>query len=219
MVEFDEVKESGFFRALYLTWKKSLFSPETFYENINVRENVLPGEEKELPVIRPFFYAIIFTYINLVLSFFWEVIFFKIGFYKNYAVLPKIPLFFTDKRAVILYVIIGVIVLLLLLGILYSIFLALLTAVIHGFILLMGGKNNFRNTFRVITYASGVGVFSIFPIFGFNISAAWFAALLVVGIKKTNGITTQKSIMAILLPFVSVSVIILTFLVKIIAGH
>ena len=208
MVEFDDIKETGFLGALYSTWKKSLFSPEIFYKDLNGRnpENIM----------RPYFYAIIFTYINLVLSFFWEVIFFKIGFYKNYEILPKIPLFFTDKKDIVLYVIIGIIFLLLLLGILYTIFLALLTAVVHGFVLLMGGKNGIRNTFRVIAYASGVGVFSIFPLFGFNISAAWFAALLVIGIKETNGIPTSRSIMAILLPFIFVSLILAAFLMKII---
>ena len=210
MTDFDNVKESGFFKALYLTWKKSLFSPEIFYEELN---NTGGQEEKSLS--KPYFYALLFTYINLVFSFFWEVIFFKIGFYRNYAVLPKIPLFFENKSFIDMYIIIGVIFLLLILGILYTIFIIILTIIVHGFVMLMGGKQGIRNTFRIIGYASGVGVFSIFPIFGYNISAAWFAALLIIGIKKTNGLSTSRSIMTLLLPFIFLSLILVVFLIKI----
>ncbi len=210
MTDFDNVKETGFFKALYLTWKKSLFSPEIFYEELN---NAGGQEEKSLS--KPYFYALLFTYINLVFSFFWEVIFFKIGFYRNYAVLPKIPLFFENKSFIDMYIILGVIFLLLILGTLYTIFLAILTIIVHGFVMLIGGKQGIRNTFRIIGYASGVGVFSIFPIFGYNISAAWFAALLIIGIKKTNGLSTSRSIMTLLLPFIFLSLILVVFLIKI----
>ena len=210
MTDFDNVKETGFFKALYLTWKKSLFSPEVFYDELN---NTGGQEEKSLS--KPYFYALLFTYINLVFSFFWEVVFFKIGFYRNYAVLPKIPLFFENKSFIDMYIIIGVIFLLLILGILYTIFLIILTIVVHGFVMLMGGKQGIRNTFRIIGYASGVGVFSIFPIFGYNISAAWFAALLIIGVKKTNGLSTSRSIMTLLLPFIFLSLILVVFLIKI----
>lgn len=210
MTDFDNVKETGFFKALYLTWKKSLFSPEIFYEELNNT-----GEQEEKSISKPYFYALLFTYINLVCSFFWEVVFFKIGFYRNYAVLPKIPLFFENKSFIDMYIIIGVIFLLLILGILYTIFLIILTIVVHGFVMLMGGKQGIRNTFRIIGYASGVGVFSIFPIFGYNISAAWFAALLIIGVKKTNGLSTSRSIMTLLLPFIFLSLILVVFLIKI----
>ncbi len=210
MTDFDNVKETGFFKALYLTWKKSLFSPEIFYEELN---NTGGQEEKSLS--KPYFYALLFTYINLVFSFFWEVVFFKIGFYRNYAVLPKIPLFFENKSFIDMYIILGVIFLLFILGILYTIFLAILTIIVHGFVMLMGGKQGIRNTFRIIGYASGVGAFSIFPIFGYNISAAWFAALLIIGVKKTNGLSTSRSIMTLLLPFIFLSLILAVFLIKI----
>ena len=210
MTDFDKVKETGFFKALYLTWKKSLFSPEIFYGELN---NTGGQEEKSLS--KPYFYALLFTYINLVFSFFWEVIFFKIGFYRNYAVLPKIPLFFENKSFIDMYITLGIIFLLLILGILYTVFLIILTIVVHGFVMLMGGKQGIRNTFRIIGYASGVGVFSIFPIFGYNISAAWFAALLIIGVKKTNGLSTSRSIMTLLLPFIFLSLILVVFLIKI----
>lgn len=215
MADFDNIKETGFFKAFFSTWKKSLFNPEDFYKEIDDNGDNKSGQRGQ-GVLRPYFYAIIFTYINLVFSFFWEVIFFRIGFYKNYAILPKIPLFFTNKSFLDLYLIIGIIFLLFLLGILYTIFLTLLTIVIHGFVMLMGGKKGIKNTFRIISYASGVGVFSIFPIFGYNISATWFAALLIIGIKQTNGVSTPKSIMALLLPFIFVSLILATFFIKII---
>ncbi len=214
MADFDNIKETGFFKALYRTWKKSLFNPEVFYGE----DNWSDGYEIK-SIARPYFYAIIFTYINLVFSFFWEVMFFKIGFYRNYTVLPKIPLFFTDKNFIDLYIVVGVIFLLLLLGILYTIFLTIFTIVIHGFIMLMGGKQGIINTFRIIGYASGVGVFSIFPIFGYNISAAWFAALLIIGIKETNKISTPRSIVALLLPFIFISIILLVFFIKILAAR
>ena len=214
MADFDDIKEIGFFKALFLTWKKSLFSPEVFYKELNNA-----GAMEENGISKPYFYALLFTYINLVFSFFWEVIFFKIGFYKNYAVLPKIPLFFTNKSFLDIYIIIGIAFLLLLLGILYTIFLILLTIIIHGFVMLLGGKRSIKNTFRIIGYASGVGIFSIFPIFGYNISAAWFAALLIIGIKETNGLSTPRSISALLLPFIFISLILVAFFIKILAAR
>ena len=214
MADFDDIKEIGFFKALFLTWKKSLFSPEVFYKELNNA-----GAMEENGISKPYFYALLFTYINLVFSFFWEVIFFKIGFYKNYAVLPKIPLFFTNKSFLDIYIIIGIAFLLVLLGILYAIFLILLTIIIHGFVMLLGGKRSIKNTFRIIGYASGVGIFSIFPIFGYNISAAWFAALLIIGIKETNGLSTPRSISALLLPFIFISLILVAFFIKILAAR
>ncbi|MDA8158094.1 MAG: YIP1 family protein [Deltaproteobacteria bacterium] len=214
MADFDDIKEIGFFKALFLTWKKSLFSPEVFYKELNNA-----GAMEENGISKPYFYALLFTYINLVFSFFWEVIFFKIGFYKNYAVLPKIPLFFTNKSFLDIYIIIGIAFLLVLLGILYTIFLILLTIIIHGFVMLLGGKRSIKNTFRIIGYASGVGIFSIFPIFGYNISAAWFAALLIIGIKETNGLSTPRSISALLLPFIFISLILVAFFIKILAAR
>ena len=214
MVDFDDIKEIGFFKALFLTWRKSLFSPEGFYKELNNTE-----AKEENGISKPYFYALLFTYINLVFSFFWEVIFFKIRFYKNYAVLPKIPLFFTNKSFLDIYIIIGIVFLLLLLGMLYTIFLILLTIIIHGFVMLFGGKQGIRNTFRIIGYASGVGIFSIFPIFGYNISAAWFAALLIIGIKETNGLSTPRSISALLLPFIFISLILVAFFIKILAAR
>ncbi len=205
MADFDNIREIGFFKALFSTWKQSLFNPEVFYKELNNNKTIT----------RPYFYAIIFTYINLVFSFFWDVIFFKIGFYRNYAILPKIPLFLTNKNSIYLYIVIGIIFLLLILGALYTIFLTLLTIIIHGFVMLMGGKHGIKNTFRIIGYASGVGVFSIFPIFGYNISAAWFAVLLVIGIKETNGLSTPRSIMALFLPFIFISLILVVFFIKI----
>ncbi len=225
MADFDDIKETGFFKGLFSTWKESLFHPEVFYKKLNLSDTDTAdkmdkmGHEEGQEILRPYFYAIIFTYINLVFSFFWEVIFFKIGFYKNYAILPKIPLFFADKNSIDLYIITGIILLLLLLGILYTVFLALLTAIVHGFVMFMGGKSGVKNTFRVIAYASGVGIFSIFPIFGYNISAAWFAALLIIGIKETNGLSTPRSILSILLPFIFVSMLLVIFFMKIIIAR
>jgi|GEM_PF-2706066 hypothetical protein len=214
MADFDDIKETGFFKALFLTWRKSLFSPEIFYKELN---NAEAG--KENGISKPYFYALLFTYINLVFSFFWEVIFFKIGFYRNYAVLPKIPLFFANKSFLDIYIIIGIVFLLLLLGVLYTIFLILLTIIIHGFVMLFGGKQGIKNTFRIIGYASGVGIFSIFPVFGYNISAAWFATLLIIGIKETNGLSTARSIMTLLLPFIFISLILVAFFIKILAAR
>lgn len=207
MVDFDNIREIGFFKALILTWKKSLFSPEVFYREFS--------KEDGGGILHPYFYAIIFTYINLVFSFFWEVFFFKIGFYKNYAILPKIPLFLTNKNTIGFFIVIGIIFLLLLLGILFTVFLMLLTIIVHGFIMLMGGRQGIKNTFRLICYTAGAAVFSILPILGYNISVAWFSALMVIGIKESNKLSTPRSIMVVLLPFVFVSMVIITFLIRI----
>ena len=212
MVDFDRIKETGFFKALILTWKKSLFTPEAFFKELNNTEN-------NNGILHPYFYAIIFTYINLVFSFFWDIFFFKIGFYKNYAILPKIPLFLTDKNTIYFFIVIGIIFLLLVLGILFTVLLILLTIVIHGFIMVMGGKKGIKNTFRIICYTAGVGFFSIFPIFGYNISATWLSALMVIGIKETNELSTPRSILAVLLPFIFASLILLTFLIKLIIAR
>ncbi|HEC24738.1 MAG TPA: hypothetical protein ENI54_01785 [bacterium] len=215
MADFDNIKEIGFFKALFLTWKKSLFSPEVFYKELNYDADAMVSDS-ELGILHPYFYALIFTYIGLVFSLFWEVFFFKISLYSTYAILPEIPLFLSDKSSMVLYLIAGIIFLLLLFGILYTIFLAILTIIIHGFVMLMGGNRGIKNTFRIIGYASGVGVFSILPIFGYNISAAWFAVLLIIGVKETGKLSTQRSIMTLLLPFILISMIFITFLIKII---
>jgi Yip1 domain. len=102
-------------------------------------------------------------------------------------------------------------------GILFSVFLALVTVIIHGFIMLMGGKRTIKNTFRLICYSSGVGFFSIFPIFGFNISSSWFAALLAIGVKETNKLSTARSILVILVPYIAVSIVLTMLIIRIIS--
>lgn len=209
MIDFDYIKERSFLKALFLTWQKSLFRPEEFFQDITSDSHIL----------HPYFYAIIFGYMNLVFSFFWEILFFKIGFYSNYAFLPKIPLLFAQKNTILFFVILGIIFLLLIFGILYTLFLLILAGVIHGFNILFGGKKGFKYTFRIICYASGVNLFSVMPIFGYNIVVTWFSALTVIGIKKTNGLSTGRSIMVILLPYIFVSMILVLFIIKMIALH
>ena len=34
MIDFDKIKEKGFLKAFFLTWRKSLFSPEIFFGEI-----------------------------------------------------------------------------------------------------------------------------------------------------------------------------------------
>jgi hypothetical protein len=209
MIDFDKIKEKGFLKAFFLTWRKSLFSPEIFFGEITSSDNVL----------HPYFYAVIFGYINLVFSFFWEIFFFKIGFYSNYSFLPKIPLLFAHKDTITLFIIFGILILLIFFGILYSLFLLLLGAILHGFILLFGGKKHFRYTFRIICYTAGVNIFSIMPIFGYNIILSWFFALTAIGIKKTDDISTAKSIIIVLLPYIFISLIMITFIIKIITAR
>ncbi len=207
MIDFDDIKKNGFFRSLFFTWKKSLFTPEDFFQEISTNKNIM----------HPYFYAIIFGYMNLVFSFFWEILFFRIGFYSNYSFLPQIPLLFEQKNTLAFFIILGIAILLLIAGILYTVFLMILTVIIHGFNLLLGGKNEFRYTFRIICYSAGVNLFSILPIFGYNVVTSWFAVLAVIGIKKTNGLSTARSIMVILLPYIFLSLIAIIFIVKIIA--
>ena len=84
-----------------------------------------------------------------------------------------------------------------------TLFLFLLSLILHGCLHLAGGANQpFETTFRVVAYVTGAtSIFQIFPLFGGFISTVWALVCGIIGIKEAHGISTGKAALAVFLPF------------------
>jgi DNA-directed RNA polymerase subunit RPC12/RpoP len=90
---------------------------------------------------------------------------------------------------------------------LVTVFALLYAAVIHVFLLLVGGaKQGFETTFRVVSFAQGaitpIGILvGCIPYIGGLIHAAWITVVTIIGISKAHEISAGKAVAAVLIPF------------------
>ncbi|MGE5237029.1 MAG: YIP1 family protein [Acidobacteriota bacterium] len=77
------------------------------------------------------------------------------------------------------------------------------SAILHLFLMLVGGNNNgFVTTTRVVCYATTIQIFQIVPLCGGLIGAAWGVVLEIIGIAAAHRTTQGKAAAAVLLPMV-----------------
>lgn len=79
----------------------------------------------------------------------------------------------------------------------------IVTAVVHVFLLMLGGaRRGFEATFRVMCYSEAAAVLNVVPLCGGLISGAYFLVLAIIGIAGAHGIGKGTAAAAVLLPLV-----------------
>ena len=79
----------------------------------------------------------------------------------------------------------------------------IVTAIVHVFLLLLGGaKRGFEATFRVMCYSEGAAVLNIIPLCGNLVSGVYFLVLAIIGLAAAHGIGKGTAAAAVLLPLV-----------------
>lgn len=74
-------------------------------------------------------------------------------------------------------------------------------AVVHVFLLMLGGaRNGFEATFRVMCYSEAAAIINVVPFCGGVISGVWFLVLAILGVAAAHGIGKGTAATAVLLP-------------------
>ena len=84
------------------------------------------------------------------------------------------------------------------------------SAILHLFVLLLGGKGGFKGTFNILAYCTATSIFSIIPFIGGLISSIWGIIVIVIGYKRIHNFSTLRAICAYLaFPFFIVIIALL----------
>lgn len=176
--------EVGFFGAFFRTTRDVLFSPVQFFRKSAA------GEGYGFPLI----YGLITGIIGIGGSMVWYYI--LATHLSPFWTPPNIPYDFE----------LFVATLALPLGVLMVIFLG--TVITHICLIIVGGnKMGFRQSFRSIAYSYGAQLFGIIPFIGGTIGSVYTLILVIIGIKEGHGISTARSILAVLFPLIVVMIL------------
>jgi len=180
---WERRREIGFFAALWLTWRDSVFRPVPFFRRLPPRAGY--GA--------PLGYTVVMTVFGLFFSFYWATIEEAVGG--------------TLAHGLIVELITGFVMLLLGLALVVPLYVGLLftsVGIIHVGLLIVGaGRRGYEATFRAVAYASGPAAFSVFPFFGPLLGLVWGMVLLYLAVREVQRTTNSRASLAFLLPFVA----------------
>lgn len=147
---------------------------------------------------RPFFYAVLMAWVELVVGLaYWAAFqspFFLMG-------LPELR----DELAQVavgagVMAVIGTIIFILM-PILVAIGLAIHAAILHLMLLIVGeGRRGFETTVRVICYSHTADLANLVPLCGGLLALVWFAALQIIGVARAHDCSYGKAALAVFLP-------------------
>ena len=80
--------------------------------------------------------------------------------------------------------------------------LLLISAVMHVFVMLVGGKKRFIGTFHVMAYSSVTGFLQVIPRIGVLVSLIWGIYVGIIGLRRVHGLTVPRAVIAYAMPSV-----------------
>jgi hypothetical protein len=181
----------GFFSAFFNTTKEALFSPTRFFRKVG------EGEGMWSPLI----YGVIAGIIGNFGALFTQWLIFT-------RFLPSLlggmlPAFSFNQ------IFIGQIILMPFKVVLSILIISL---IVHLCLMIVGGrKKGFETTFRVVSYCWSGFLFGIIPIIGGLIGLIYAIVLAIFGVREGHGISTGKSVLAVLLPWIIIVSLIILF--------
>lgn len=193
-VPWENWRKLGFFPALWLTWKDSVFRPVHFFRRMAPRGGVGPALG----------YAVLITVVGMFFSLYWSSVEAALGGTGDESIVVTlvgslVTLLFTMAFVIPLYV-----------GLLF-----VMVAVVHvGFMVVGAGRRGYEATFRAVAYSSSSAAFAIFPFFGPYLSMVWGMVLLYIGVREAQRTTNARATLGFLMPLLAflVFIIILGFL-------
>jgi hypothetical protein len=197
---------------LFETWKKIMFEPIQFYEKLPTKIGYKEPTKFFLK-ISTITLGIVYILLFIVGLFIMTLVGFAGGSSAGDTSLPLQIASLGIGLITVLAIIAFPLILLLQLGILY-----VGTGIVHLFIILMGGKNEYKETFKITAYANAPNVFGFIPIINY-LAMAYAIILQVIGINKKHKLSIGRSVAAVILPYAIFGVIYFVFLfVFIMAG-
>jgi hypothetical protein len=188
---WEDQDKIGFLEGLSRTLKESLFTPQEFFYKLPLEGGFLI----------PLLYALIIETFATLVSYAWA-----------FCLDPS--WFGTTKLPGFWIIVLGVLVpVLVFLRIMISAF------ILHiSLFLVAAAKRNFEATFRVACYSCGPELFNVVPVVGGAVALVWQLYLVIIGLREVHGITTARSLTAVLLPLILCCGLILTGIAVLVIG-
>jgi hypothetical protein len=181
-----EEPQQPFFSALFETIKLFIFNPQEAFERMPVTTDI--G--------RPLLYGVLLGWLGGIIESVWGFLFQAslFGFLANVEgmeqVLPAMALGLAGG-------VIGIF----LAPIITLILIFIITAIVHLFLMVLGGANQgFAATLRVICYSETAQIARLVPFLGGLICLVWSIVLAVIGLVAAHRTSTGKAVAAVLLP-------------------
>ncbi len=172
---WEDQEKIGFWEGLLLTLKGSLFTPREFFNRLPV----------EGGFFIPLLYALIVETFAALVGYAWA---FSLD--SSWFGTTKLPGFW-------------IIVLGILVPILVFLRIVISALILHtSLFVVAGAKRNLEATFRVACYSCGPELFNAVPVVGGAVAFVWQLYLVTVGLREVHGITTARSLTAVLLPLI-----------------
>jgi len=147
---------------------------------------------------RPFFYAVLMAWIELLfLLGYWTIFQFPLFAFGIPSLDEKLAEFAVGVGLTVV-IAVGILILT---PIFVAVGLAIHTCILHVMLLIVGeGKGGFDSTIRAICYAHTADLANAIPLCGGVISLVWFVALQIIGISRCHRCSYAKATLAVVLP-------------------
>jgi len=177
---WEKRDDLGLFNGIFLTFKNALFQPKALFK---ARSH--PDGLKE-----PLAFGLLTGGFGDMLAFFWPVLLFSLG------ILPFGDSVFRHLNGIWIF-------LTLMVGIPLAVVLNMIfySGILHLMLLLVrGGKEGYKSTFRVVAYSQAALAWNIIPFMGSWIATLWKLVIQVIGLHEIHHISYTRVIVAFLLP-------------------
>ncbi len=184
-VAWENRSEIGFLKALLSTWKDVVLHPGNFFSSMPAKA----------PIGNPFLFSLVWGSLAIIISAFVNVLTVLSG-----TALPNIPPGATlpPKAAMVG----SYIVLMIISPLLVAAGIFIISGIYHLIVLLFGGKEGFRATFRVLCYTNALAIFNIIPLAGPFFVTIYSIILFVIGFKHAQRLGTARAVTVALLPMI-----------------
>lgn len=189
-VAWEKRSEIGFFNALFSTWTGILLHPKKFFSNMPTKAGIKS----------PLLFALICGSLAIIIAAFVNILVALSG-----AALPNLPpgSVMPPKAAMIgSYVTIMILSPLLVAA---GVFIG--SAVYHLAVLIFGGREGFRATFRVLSYTNALAVFNVIPFIGPIFVTVYSVVLFALGFNQAQKMGIVRATIVALLPMLFLFII------------
>ncbi len=177
----DTLDDVGYFAGLWRTLRGVLFSPAAFFS----------GLRREGGIGDSFAFGILMGSIGTMFGIFWQFLLDPEDITYIARLLPESV---SNNHIFLGLIIISPVL------VLINVF--IVSAVLHFFLLILGGANNrFEGTLKAVLYSNATSIFYLIPYVGELMAFFWGLVVLIIGLREVHETTTLRALFSLLLPF------------------
>jgi hypothetical protein len=191
-VPWEDRQKIGFFKALWETWKESVFYPNRFFARAPYGGGLAS----------PLLFAVIAAWTGFAISQLTRLMVsgFTIGFLTSFIHNERLLENLGMLGGLSILQVFGILVLM---PFMIIILLFIASGVYHLILMIFGwSKRNFEATFRAVAYGTGAIIFNIVPMCGSFIGTIWAIVVTIIGIKHLQKTSGGQATLVVLLPII-----------------